>query len=76
MYSFDRNLLLIKENFTFDIFCFGLGANATNFKFMILNRKNHRRQRMAIKTITVKESNEVILLGITIDNTLVFEKTF
>ena len=41
---------------------------------MILNRKNHRRQRMVINSITVKESNEVILLGIIIDNKLVFKK--
>ena len=38
------------------------------FQFMLLNRKNYRRQRMAIN------SNEVILLGITIDNKLVFKK--
>ena len=41
---------------------------------MILNRKNPRRQQMIINSITVKESNEVILLGITIDNKLVFKK--
>ena len=41
---------------------------------MILKRKNHRRQRMVINSITVKESNEVILLGITIDNKLVLKK--
>ena len=29
---------------------------------------------MEINSITVKESNEVILLGITIDNILVFKK--
>ena len=41
---------------------------------MILNRKNYRRQRMVINSIIVKESNEVIFLGITIDNKLVFRK--
>ena len=41
---------------------------------MILNRKIHRRQRMVIHPITVQESNEVILLGITIDNKLAFKK--
>ena len=44
------------------------------FQFMILNREKHRRQRMAINFITVKESNEVMLLDITIDNKLVFKK--
>ena len=31
---------------------------------------------MVINSITVKESNKVILLGITIDNKLVFKKHF
>ena len=31
---------------------------------------------MVISSITVKESDEVILLGITIDNKLVFKKHF
>ena len=44
------------------------------FQFMILNREKHRRKRMAINFITVKESNEVILLDITIDNKLLFKK--
>ena len=81
LYSCDRNLLRIKENLIFDmkniLFWFrtnSLKANAGKFQFMILNRKNHRRQQMVINSITVKESNEVILLGITIDNKLVFKK--
>ena len=49
-----------------------LKANAGKFQFMILNWENHRRQRMVINSIIVKESNEVILLGIKIDNKLVF----
>ena len=75
LYSCDRNLLRIKENLTFDmkniLFWFktnSLKANAGKFQFMILNRKNHRRQRMVINSITAKESNEMVLLGITIDN--------
>ena len=40
---------------------------------MTLNRKHYRRQRMVINSITVKESNEVILLGTTLDNKLVFK---
>ena len=81
LYSCDRNLLRIKENLTFDmknIFLWfranSLKANAGKFQFMILNRKNHRTQRMVINSIAVKESNEVILLGITIDNKLAFKK--
>ena len=49
-------------------------AKAGKFQFMIPNRKNRRRQRMVINSITVKESNEVILLDIIIDNKLVFKK--
>ena len=46
-----------------------LKANAGKFQFVILNqKKNHRKQRMVINSIFVKEKNEVILLGITIDN--------
>ena len=81
LYSCDRNLLRIKENLTFDMKNISLWfrtnsfkANAGKLQFMILSRKNHRRQRMVINSITVKESNEVILLGITTDNKLVFEK--
>ena len=81
LYTCERNLLRIKENLILDmkniLFWFrtnSLKANTGKFQFMILNRKNHRRQRMVINSITVKESNEVILLGITIDNKLVFKK--
>ena len=79
LYSCDRNLLHIKKNLTFDMenisFWFttnSLKANAGKFQFMIPNRNNQRGQRMVINSITVEESNEVILLGITIDNKLVF----
>ena len=73
----------IKESLIFDmkniLFWFrtnSLKANAGKFQFMILNRKHHRRQRMLINSIAVKESNEVILIGITIDNKLFFKKTY
>ena len=62
LYSCDRNLLHIKKNLTFDMknisFWFttnSLKANAGKFQFMILDRKNHRRQRMVINSITIKE---------------------
>ena len=41
---------------------------------MILNQKNHRRKRMTINSITVKEGNEVIPSGISIDNKVIFKK--
>ena len=51
-----------------------LKANAGKFQLMILNRKNHRRKRIVTTSITVKESNKVILLCIAIENKLVFKK--
>ena len=81
LYSCDKSLLRMKENLIFDmkniLFWFrtnSLKANTGKFQFMILNRKNKRRQRMVINSITAKESNEVILLGIAIRNKLVFKK--
>ena len=72
----------MKENLTVDmkniLLWFrinSLKANVGKFRLMILNRKN-RRQRMVINSITVKESNELVLLGIAIDNKLVFKKTY
>ena len=68
------------EYLMFDVFIFdvknilfwfrtnSLKTNAGKIQFIILNRKNQRKQRMVINSITVKESNEVILLGITINN--------
>ena len=83
LYLCNRNLLRVKENLIFDVkailFWFrtnSLKANAGKFQFMILNPKNHRRERIVINSITVKESNEVICLGIAIDNKLVFKKTY
>ena len=35
---------------------------------MTLKRKNYRRKKIVINSISVKERNEVILLGITTDN--------
>ena len=56
------NLLRIKENLTFDmkniLLWFranSLKANAGKFQFMILYRKNHRRQRMVINSILSKK---------------------
>ena len=34
--------------------------NAGKFQFMIQNRKNHKKQRMVINIINVKESNKIL----------------
>ena len=81
LYSYDRNLLPIKENLIFDMksILFGFRTNSLKvykgkLQFIILNQKNHRRRRMAINSITAKESNKMIVLGITTENKLVFKK--
>ena len=51
-----------------------LKINVQKFQLLVLNWLNHRKQRMVIISITVKKSNEVILLGITIDNKSLFKK--
>ena len=50
-----------------------LKANPGKFQFMILTRKQYDTQEMLINTITVKETNEVKLLGIAIDKSLSFK---
>ena len=42
-----------------------LKSNKGKFQFMILSHKNQKRKQIVIYSITVRESNEVILLGIT-----------
>ena len=79
LYSWHRNLLHIEENLIFDmkniLFWFRTNSlKAGKMQFMILNQKNYRRKRMTINSITVKEGNEVIPSGISIDNKVVFKK--
>ena len=74
-----QKFLHIEENLIFDrkntLFWFRANSlKAGKFQFMILNQKNHRRKRMTINSITVKEGNEVIPSGISIDNKVVFKK--
>ena len=81
LYSWHRNLLHIEENLIFDmkniLFWFRTNSlKAGKMQFMILNQKNYRRKRMTINSITVKEGNEVIPSGISIDNKVVFKKHF
>ena len=51
-----------------------LKANRGNFQFMILGKKKDLKYSLIIESITVKESDEVELLGITIDKALNFKK--
>ena len=51
-----------------------LKANPGKFQFMILGKKNRLKYSLKIGSITVKESDEVELLGITIDKVINFEE--
>ena len=51
-----------------------LKANPGKFQFMILEKKNRLKYSLKIESITVKESDEVELLGITVDKVLNFKK--
>ena len=79
LYSCDRNLLCNKENLICNmrniLFWFttnSLKPNAGKFQFVILNRKNHRRQRMVINSLSKKVVSDAP--SITIDNRLAFKK--
>ena len=52
-----------------------LKANPGKFQFMILGKKKRLKYSLKIGSITIKESDEVELLRITIDNALNFRKT-
>ena len=81
LYSHGSNLPLILSNLEPDLrnllYWFkinSLKANPAKFQFMILGKKNHLKYSRKIGSITVKESDEVELLGITIDKVLNFRK--
>ena len=68
---FDMKKIFDTKNILFWFRANWLKANAGKFQFMMPSRNNHRRQWMILNYITVKESNEAILFGITIYNKLV-----
>ena len=51
-----------------------LKANPGKFQFMILGKKKRLKYSLKIRSITIKDSNEVELLRITIDKALNFKK--
>ena len=48
--------------------------NPEKFQFMILSKKSYEPQKRSVNTYTIKESDEVELLGLTIDKELNFSK--
>ena len=49
-------------------------ANPEKFQFMMLSKKSYQHQKLSVNTFTIDESDEVKLLGLTIDNELNFSK--
>ena len=81
LYSHGSNLPLILNNLEHDmrnlLYWFkinSLKANPGKFQFMILGKKKRLKYSLKIRSITIKESDEVELLGITIDKALNFKK--
>ena len=49
-------------------------ANSEKFQFMILNKKSQQPQKGFINTFTIDESDEVELIGLTMDKEQNFNK--
>ena len=74
VYSCGKSLTDIKENLVSDTKSIlnwfrlnSLKANPGKFKFMILGDKSHHKHELKINSIKVEASDDVLLLGITID---------
>ena len=81
LYSHGSKLPLILNNLEHDmrnlLYWFKIDPIKTNpgkFQFMILGKKKRLKYSLKIGSITIKESEEVELLGITIDKALNFKK--
>ena len=51
-----------------------LQANPSKFQFMILGKKKRNSIKLIINASEIEESTKVVLLGITIDNLLIFNE--
>ena len=77
LYSCGGNLKTVLENLTYDasklLYWFkvsSMKANPEKFQFMILSKKSYQPQKLSVNTFTIDESDEVELLGLTIDKEL------
>ena len=78
LYSCGANLETVLENlerkrlywFKFN----SIKANPEKFQFMMLSKKSYQPQKLSVNTFTISESDEVELLGLTINNELNFSK--
>ena len=81
LYSCGKSLTDIKENLVSDTKSIlnwfrlnSLKANPGKFQFMILGDKSHHKHELKINSIKVEASDDVLLLGITIDKKLTFKQ--
>ena len=81
LYSCGANLKTVLENLKHDasklLYWFKINsmkANPEKFQFMILSKKSYQPQKLSVNTFTIDESDEVELLGLTIDKELNFSK--
>ena len=73
LYSCAANLKTVLENLKHDasklLYWFkitSMKANSEKFQFMILSKKYYQPQKLLVNTLTIDESDEVELLGLTI----------
>ena len=81
LHSCGKSLTDIKENLDSDTKSIlnlfrlnSLKANPGKFQFMILGDKSHHKHELKINPIKVEASDDVLLLGITIDKKLTFKQ--
>ena len=81
MYSCGANLKIVLENLEHDAskrtYWFKINfmkATPEKFQFVILSKKSYQPQKLFINTFTMNESDEVELLGLSIDKELNFSK--
>ena len=81
LYSCGANLKTVLGNLEHDasklLYWFKINsmkANPEKFQFMILSKKSYQPQKLSVNTFTIDESDEVELLGLTIDKELNFSK--
>ena len=79
LYSCGANLKTVLENLKHDasklLYWFKINsmkANPEKFQFMILSKKSYQPRKLSVNTFTADESDEVELLGLTIDKELNF----
>ena len=60
--------------FDIDLFSSLKYKNPEKFKSMMLSKRSYQPQKLLINTFTIDESDEVELLGLTVDKQLNFDK--